>query len=1006
MASLSMTGWFAGLAGGVALAVVACGDDRPLPPPHASGTGGSTATTCIDNDGDGFGPGCAAGPDCNDQDPATTECDLCAKPRPGCPCTTPGERFDCGKIESKVETQLTCGFGEMVCQDGKWGECIVNNSITLLPGGDPKTPGSKSQALNPPASCQYNPCDPYCVQWPDTTENLPADDGGTITTDAGLTLPTSDAAPPVAGSCSGGSIGNCTHHLCQPGAALASGCDTALSTPACVPSGTACSATKPCCLGLGCVAGTCQPVGKVVLWGDDFSAGNAQGWTLDTEWGINHATVSTGQTQGNPDPAQDFTPSTGDEKVAGVVIGGNTTTSTHNYYWFTSPNINTSAASGPMKLAYRRWLNSDAPNKMVSRVDVSKDGGSNWSTVWQNGTSIADSSWEYIQHDITSQKAAQMKIRFGVRVVASGAATVSSWNLDDVEIVADANACQADGATCANGQPCCTGSACVAGKCASPAPTSCVAQVCASNPGCCTTAWSSTCVNAVATLCGGAACAADQGTCVFCYADSLDHDGDGYSFEDGDCRDCDPLINPGALDFPGNGLDEDCSGVADDEVASCDTALAFTGNDPKAYARAMELCRFSTTSAKGKKKTWGVLSSSLTQANGSECSNSLQRAVTPQFGTNNLPKAGTNMAVFSSGTARDTNDPGYVNPNGQSSSYNANTFATPPSGFPKNAAGCPNGTAAYDSCGLTLELRAPTNAKSFAFDFDFFSSEYSEWVCTQFNDSFIALYSGALNPYADKNISFDSLMNPVSVNVGFFSIPGDPNTTSHPHLDGTGFGGYCNNSAYGKPSGVCGGATGWLTTTAPVNPGEIIQLHYAIWDTGDHVWDSTVLLDHFRWSAQTSTISTQPALPSPPPVEYAEGSFVRTYDANEGCAPGSLPLWGHWSWTSSTPNDSRIEYYVKAASTAAGLATAVEHPLAFTNPPGPSSLAGSPAVAHTNPIDTQNGSAVVTNTLALYGLNAKSRFVQVRSRLVPSSDKLSAPTLHAWNLEVSCQPGE
>ena len=43
------------------------------------------------------------------------------------------------------------------------------------------------------------------------------------------------------------------------------------------------------------------------------------------------------------------------------------------------------------------------------------------------------------------------------------------------------------------------------------------------------------------------------------------------------------------------------------------------------------------------------------------------------------------------------------------------------------------------------------------------------------------------------------------------------------------------------------GATGWLTTEAPISPGTQMTLRLAIHDSEDGYLDSTVLIDHFRW---------------------------------------------------------------------------------------------------------------------------------------------------------------
>ena len=546
---------------------------------------------------------------------------------------------------------------------------------------------------------------------------------------------------------------------------------------------------------------------------------------------------------------------------------------------------------------------------------------------------------------------------------------------------------------------CGTGVKLAAGCDDAPAPATpfgCVAKVCAANPSCCSSTWDATCVAAVPGLCT-VDCGSNNGVCVVCYKDTLDHDGDGFAWTQGDCADCDPNINPGAYDYPSNGIDEDCSGTVDDQAATCDGNLAMASSAAADFASAIDLCKTTTAAATGINKTWGVISSKLVQADATQVPASLSYGILAKYGPNNLPQLGASMAAFSTGTARAVGDPGWVNPNGQFGSYNQGKTSAYPTGFPKNKAGCVNGVgSAFDSTGLLMSIRVPTNAKSFSYRFNFFSSEYPEYVCTAFNDGYVALLqTGYLpaNPATNSgNISFDSQNSPVSVNIGFFTV------TSGPKLTGTALDGICSGQ-------ICGGATDWLQTSAPVLPGETIKIQFSIWDTADHLWDSTVLVDDWLWSVNPATIVTQkPAVV--PPTTYSDGYFVRDYDASTICPVGTSPTWGLWSWNSVTPSTSNISFSVQIAASKAALAGAPSDALMFSNPPGPLALVGQAAVATTGAPSTNAGSAVVDTTLLLKGRTHNLPFLRVTSHLAPSTDKLSAPILSAWDLQVSCQPSE
>jgi hypothetical protein len=170
---------------------------------------------------------------------------------------------------------------------------------------------------------------------------------------------------------------------------------------------------------------------------------------------------------------------------------------------------------------------------------------------------------------------------------------------------------------------------------------------------------------------------------------------------------------------------------------------------------------------------------------------------------------------------------------------------------------------------VKLTLKAPSNVSGIKFDFNFFSSEWPAYICSNFNDGFLAfLTSKAMSNGAGDNISFDKDKNPVSVNNGFFdrctpnvttgclgaktttsSCPGGPG-----ELAGTGFfaeGTYCGGKSVG------GGATGWLVSQAPVAAGETFTLEFMVWDTGDQILDSSVLIDNFTWAEGVVSTSTE-----------------------------------------------------------------------------------------------------------------------------------------------------
>ena len=154
--------------------------------------------------------------------------------------------------------------------------------------------------------------------------------------------------------------------------------------------------------------------------------------------------------------------------------------------------------------------------------------------------------------------------------------------------------------------------------------------------------------------------------------------------------------------------------------------------------------------------------------------------------------------------------------------------------------------------------------------FNFYSGELPDFVCTEFNDSFVAWLTSSAwkGKGGDFNISFDSQSNPINVNNGFFQVCSPAGTQcsnmktaatcslGENQLLGTGFDVKQDYCGTGNSNTTGGGATGWLTTTAPVAPGETITLQFMVWNTGDTAYDSSVLLDNWQWQATDQSVTT------------------------------------------------------------------------------------------------------------------------------------------------------
>jgi hypothetical protein len=360
-----------------------------------------------------------------------------------------------------------------------------------------------------------------------------------------------------------------------------------------------------------------------------------------------------------------------------------------------------------------------------------------------------------------------------------------------------------------------------------------------------------------------------------------DCDGDGYAVP-ADCNDDDALVNPEAFDFI-DGVDNDCDGIVDNPVLTCETIPATSPGSPTDFARAADLCAQHSITNAGTvadplvHAAWGqVQGLGPGETLWTSATKPVQVSIASSFGQNQ-PRQGKTMAGLANGIWANTdprNDPA-LDPAG----FHINDACSDIPLMGQDCASLTNGTPSgtvnvQDWAELTLSVKIPSNVQTAVFDFAFFSSEFNQWWDSAANDAFFVLVTS--DNFQGQNVAKDMNGLAVTVNSGFFQLcpvsPGPPGLQESAALEPcVGVSGDASQQVFGQLAGtsydgaidgtsdtvqavngdtyIYGGGSGWLTAKLPVVPKETLQMRVIIADTFDGLKDSSVLFDAVRWEA-------------------------------------------------------------------------------------------------------------------------------------------------------------
>ncbi len=150
---------------------------------------------------------------------------------------------------------------------------------------------------------------------------------------------------------------------------------------------------------------------------------------------------------------------------------------------------------------------------------------------------------------------------------------------------------------------------------------------------------------------------------------------------------------------------------------------------------------------------------------------------------------------------------------------------------------------------LGFEAEVPDDAHSYRVDVALLTAEYPERLGDPSSDTFVwwtvsEAFTGNLATLNGQPATVSGLASRLEM----FSDP-------HPMLTRTGFDGStgepCTVGGVNVASCPVGAATGWMELRGPAAPGERLSVVAALFDQGDPLLDTVVVLDRWRWSCES-----------------------------------------------------------------------------------------------------------------------------------------------------------